>query len=69
LEGLDDRLREENLNVTLAGLLAGRGLQALGEVVLRKGAKGPEPDVLIVLNRVRILIEGNPNPNRVRRYF
>lgn len=55
---LDDGLREENLNVTLASLLAEKGLQALGEVILRKGEKRPEPDVLIVLNGVRIVIEG-----------
>jgi len=51
-------LREENLNVTLAELLAERGLKALGEVILRKKGRRPEPDVLIELNGVRILIEG-----------
>ena len=51
-------LREENLNVMLAELLAEKGLKALGEVILRKGGKRPEPDVLIVLNGVRIVIEG-----------
>jgi hypothetical protein len=55
---LDEGLREENLNVTLASLLAEKGLQALGEVILRKGEKRPEPDVLIILNGVRIVIEG-----------
>jgi len=51
-------LREENLNVVLAELLAERGLKALGEVVLRKRGGRPEPDVLIDLNGVRIVIEG-----------
>ncbi|MEM2351454.1 MAG: hypothetical protein QXT26_03505 [Thermoproteota archaeon] len=50
--------REENLNVMLAELLAERGLRALGELVLRRGDKRPEPDVLIELNGVRIVIEG-----------
>jgi hypothetical protein len=51
-------VREENLNVMLAELLAERGLRALGEVVLRQGRRRPEPDVLIELNGIRIVIEG-----------
>jgi hypothetical protein len=51
-------LREENLNVILAELLTERGLKALGEVILRKRGGRPEPDVLIELNGVRIVIEG-----------
>lgn len=51
-------VREENLNVTLAELLAERGLKALGEVILRKRGGRPEPDVLVELNGVRIVIEG-----------
>jgi len=51
-------LREENLNVMLAELLAEKGLKALGEVILRRRGRRPEPDVLIELNRVRIVIEG-----------
>lgn len=51
-------ISEENLNVMLAELLAERGLKALGELVLRKGSRRPEPDVLIELNGVRIVIEG-----------
>lgn len=51
-------LREENLNVMLAELLSERGLKALGEVILRKRGGRPEPDVLIELNGVRIVIEG-----------
>lgn len=51
-------LREENLNVILAELLTEKGLKALGEVVLRKKGARPEPDVLIELNGVRIIIEG-----------
>ena len=50
--------REENLNVTLAELLTERGLKALGEVILRKRKGRSEPDVLIELNGVRIVIEG-----------
>jgi hypothetical protein len=51
-------LREENLNVILAELLTEKGLKALGEVILRKKGGRPEPDVLIELNGVRIVIEG-----------
>jgi len=51
-------IREENLNVMLAELLAERGLKALGEVILRRGRHRPEPDVLLELNGVRIVIEG-----------
>jgi len=51
-------VREENLNVTLAELLAEKGLKALGEVILRKKGARPEPDVLIELNGVRIVLEG-----------
>jgi len=51
-------LREESLNVILAELLTERGLKALGEVILRKRGRRPEPDVLIELNGVRIIIEG-----------
>jgi hypothetical protein len=40
-------LREENLNVVLAELLAERGVKALGEVVLRKMGGRPEPNVLM----------------------
>jgi len=51
-------LREENLNITLAELLTEKGLKALGEVILRKKRGRLEPDVLIELNGVRIVIEG-----------
>lgn len=51
-------VREENYNISLAELLSERGLKALGEVILRKNKKRPEPDVLLELNGVRILIEG-----------
>jgi len=51
-------VREENLNVTLAELLAEKGLKALGEVILRKRGARPEPDVLVELNGVRIVLEG-----------
>lgn len=50
--------REENLNVILAELLTEKGLKALGEVILRMKGGKPEPDVLIELNGVRIVIEG-----------
>jgi hypothetical protein len=42
----------------LAELLAERGLKALGEVIVKARGRRPEPDVLIVLNGVRIIIEG-----------
>lgn len=51
-------VREENLNVMLSELLAEKGLKALGEVILRKKGGRPEPDVLIELNGVRIVLEG-----------
>jgi len=51
-------LREENLNVVLAELLAERGLNALGEVILKKRGRRTEPDVLLLLNGVRIVVEG-----------
>ena len=51
-------LREESLNVMLAELLTEKGLKALGEVILRRRGGRPEPDVLIELNGVRIVIEG-----------
>lgn len=54
----DESIREENFNVVLAELLTERGLKALGEVVLRRRGGRPEPDVLIELNGVRIVIEG-----------
>jgi hypothetical protein len=54
--GID--IGEESLNVMLAELLAERGLKALGEVILKKKGRRPEPDVLIELNGVRIIIEG-----------
>ncbi len=53
-----DSVREENLNLTLAELLAERGLKALGEVILSIKGRRAEPDVMIVLNGVRIVIEG-----------
>jgi hypothetical protein len=56
-------VREENLNVILAELLAERGLKALGEVILRKKKGRPEPDDLIELNGVRIVVEGKKPGN------
>jgi len=50
-------LREENLNVVLAELLAERGVNALGEVILKKRGRRTEPDVLLLLNGVRIVVE------------
>jgi hypothetical protein len=51
-------IREENLNVMLAELLTEMGLKALGEPILRRGERRTEPDVLIELNGIRIIIEG-----------
>ncbi len=53
-----DEQREESFNVMLSELLAEKGLKALGEVILRRKGKRHEPDVLIELNGVRIVIEG-----------
>jgi len=52
-------VREEALNVTLAELLAERGLKALGEVILKK-----MPDVLLDVNGVRIILEGKKPGSR-----
>lgn len=52
MQGWTD-VREEALNVLLAGLLAEKGLKALGEVIL----KGGYPDVLLDVSGVRIIIE------------
>jgi len=49
---------EPALNVTLSYLLLKRGLRALGEVKIHKGKKLKKPDVLIVLNTVKIILEG-----------
>lgn len=48
------RVREENLNIMLAELLAESGLKAIGEVIIRRKM----PDVLIDINGVRVIIEG-----------
>ena len=59
-----DEIREENLNIMLAEILSERGLNALGEVILKKttGSR-KQPDVMIILNGVRIIIEGKkPGP-------
>ncbi len=42
----------------LAELLAERGLKTLGEVILSRKGRRPEPDVLLMLNGVRIVLEG-----------
>ena len=49
-----EKVREENLNVMLAELLAESGLKAIGEVIIRRKM----PDVLIDINGVRVIIEG-----------
>ena len=49
-----EKIREENLNVTLAELLAESGLKAIGEVIIRRKM----PDVLIDINGIRVIIEG-----------
>ena len=46
-------VREESFNVTLAELLAEKGLKALGEVLLKK-----KPDVLLDISGIRIILEG-----------
>ena len=59
MTSVHDDVREENLNIMLAEILSERGLNALGEVILKKteGAR-KQPDVMIILNGVRIIIEG-----------
>ncbi|RLG45514.1 MAG: hypothetical protein DRN92_06730 [Thermoproteota archaeon] len=48
------RIPEPNLNVTLAELLAESGLRAIGEVRV----KSKQPDVLLDVSGIRIIIEG-----------
>jgi len=55
---------EPALNVTLANLLVKRGLMALGEVKIHKGKKLKKPDVMIILNSIRIILEGKFEGNR-----
>ena len=51
---------EPTLNVALAELLQQRELQALGEAVIYKKAKGvgKKPDVLLTVKGVKVIIEG-----------
>ena len=42
----------------LAELLAERGLKALGEVIIKKKGRRAEPDILLILNGIKIIIEG-----------
>jgi len=53
-------ITEPTLNVALAQLLRKRELQALGEVVVHRQAKGvgKKPDVLLTVNGVKVIIEG-----------
>lgn len=53
-------ITEPTLNVALAHLLRKRELQALGEVVVHRQAKGvgKKPDVLLTVNGVKVIIEG-----------
>lgn len=53
-------IREENLNVVLAELLAESGLKAIGEVRLRRKL----PDVMLDVNGIRIILEGKRLGNR-----
>lgn len=53
-------VREENLNVMLAELLAESGLRAIGEVRLKRGM----PDVMLDVNGIRIVLEGKRPGNR-----
>jgi len=53
-------VREENLNVMLAELLAESGLKAIGEVRLRRRM----PDVMLDVNGIRIILEGKKPGNR-----
>lgn len=53
-------ITEPTLNVILADLLRRRELQALGEVIIHRQAKGvgKKPDVLLTVNSVKVIIEG-----------
>ena len=54
------QITEPTLNVALAQLLRRRELQALGEVVIHRQARGvgKKPDVLLTVNGVKVIIEG-----------
>lgn len=60
MQAVWERVREENLNVMLAELLAESGLKAVGEVIIRRKM----PDVLIDINGVRVIIEGKYSGKR-----
>ena len=53
-------ITEPTLNVILADLLRRRELQALGEVVVHRKAKGigKKPDVLLTVNGIKVIVEG-----------
>lgn len=55
------RVAEENLNVTLASLLVEKGLKALGEVLQKK-----KPDIVLIINGVKIIIAGKKPGNRAQ---
>jgi len=59
-----EKVREENLNVMLAELLAESGLKAVGEVIIRRKM----PDVLLDINGVRVIIEGKYAGKREELY-
>jgi len=59
------KIREENLNIMLAELLAESGLKAIGEVIIRRKRM---PDVLLDINGIRIIIEGKYPGKRKELY-
>ncbi|MGD2249330.1 MAG: N-6 DNA methylase [Candidatus Methanofastidiosia archaeon] len=58
-----EKIREENLNVMLAELLAKSGLKAIGEPIIKR-----KPDVLVHINGIRVIIEGKYPGNRKNLY-
>mgnify|MGYP000150216771 CR=1 FL=1 len=52
------KISEPNLNVMLAELLSESGIKALGEVTVKRFRKRYQPDVILEINGIRIIIEG-----------
>ncbi len=59
-----EKVREENLNVMLAELLAESGIKAIGEPILKRQM----PDILVYINGIRVIIEGKYLGKRTELY-
>lgn len=57
---------EVTLNIALAQLLSERGLKAVGEAQLKKPCRA-RPDVIIVVNGVKIIVEGKIGSGKLKQ--